>query len=1554
MTIRGLILVGLLALPVSGAPDVAGVEIRKAYQQGGDVVLSFKVPSPVLETVADPQGAPHVKVSVPGAGRFAEPGQPSLPVLHAFFETPRQTPLPKVLLQQVRWRQVSLPHPVWPAQPPLEKRPGRGRLNSPFVKQFAAYAGRGFKNPAAQQDGAWFKLTPVVKGKMLYFKLALNVFSFHPETNRLKYPEALTVRISWRTGAGGKKSHFRHRSPGSMRFFRVPLKNREEGQLLARRGFDIASIKGETALVYGDDQDREALAEAGFKALPHDLPPAADDGGGGEVEPGRREKGAPYYTVEELATLLEDLQTSYPGLCRVERIGQSVLGRDIWAVKISDNVATDEPEPEVRLVAAMHGNEPPGMVLMLRFIDHLLTGYGEDPRVTAMVDRVELWIVPLLNPDGYHSNTRSNAMGVDLNRAFPDRINDPVNTTEGRPPEVAAMMDFCDSRNFVLAANFHTGAVVVNYPFDSNETGLFVDTPTGDDGLFREISLAYARENPDMWNSQDFDNGITNGAAWYVIHGGLQDWSYVWHGTHEVTVEIWNDFKPEAPAVLDTIWANNRDAVMAYVETVYTGVTGTVRDETTGDPVAHVQVSLADNMEHTVRPEAATGIYHRMLIPGTYSLVFWAPGYWPAIVPDVEVTPNALTMLDVTLTPKDMPRQEAILLVAHDSLLPGAQVMRTFYEEAGFEASVYAFSAALQPAALRDAIRAEYARSPFEYLLLVGDTDTLPAFDRGTHISDLLYSLLDPGEDWDDYLGRDVVLGRLPFTGNNDIMTYRLKLDRFLRKNRDQRFAWLSFGDDAWECGVSENTHEWVVDNILTGEDLFHTFYFCDQGAMNDFLVDAGGGLDVVTYSGHGRWNRWVKWNFTASEFDAVEMADNPPVILSYACDTGRFERSVCFGEACVQGEGRGIFFLGGSDSTYWEEDDVLEKTMFQVMADAEYAMPLGQALYDGIEEVDRQSAEGGYYSEIYHIFGNPALSLSTGFSVADVAWADDGNQVAEPGETGVLSFTLANLKGFDLHDARAFLDTGTPHLFVRDMTLSLGDFVKGSEKRLEFNVTVQGTCPVPLTAMLNLVIESEETRSQKAFPFTVHKVSLVTGTVSFLGDGQPVQEAQVRILDSDRAPVTTDDAGGFAVSLMEGEYTLRVEYPGYLSEEQTVSLPPDREHVDFLLGWSEGLLTPAALEVLCSPNEACEQVVSLYNQGNKPMQFQAAFDVDRNTASGGYSAVEPHELGEAGDQWIDIPDGNVLHDGYEDDAVWGPFSLPVAVPFFGQPQQEVYVSSNGFIAFAATTDSFYNSEKLPSMDVPSMMVAAFWTDLVVKSDGRVTMGTADGRVVITFSNVSLFNDNTGFSFQVVMHDSGKIVLNYQDAPLDRSDVIAGLQDATGTRGLTARLNDLSGSTVVLTDQPGWIRMTPSSGTVPGGISVPLTFQIYPEAAMGSRTISCFINTNSPRQDMLTLPVTVNFEGQSGGYFLRGDANQDTVLDLGDVVATLSYLFSDGRAGCLAALDANSDANLDLSDAVYLLMYLFQDGGPPPPPFPMCGFFEGPLRLPCANPGCGP
>jgi len=283
-----------------------------------------------------------------------------------------------------------------------------------------------------------------------------------------------------------------------------------------------------------------------------------------------------YHNYVDLTNYLAAVQQTYPTIARRFSIGKSVQGRELWGIRITKNPDIEEVEPEVKYIGNMHGDETVGREMLLRFIDQLCSGYmNGDDRITKLIENTDIYIIPSMNPDGFNYGRRSNYNYYDINRNFPD-LRFPGRETGPLQPETLAVMNFTSNHHFVLSANFHGGAVVVNYPFDGNanqRSGVIERTPDHD--LFVRLSNVYSQAHRTMHNSNEFNNGITNGAEWYVLYGGMQDWNYLAAGCMEVTIELSNTKYPAANYLAD-YWEDNKNALLSYLEQVHTGVKGTV------------------------------------------------------------------------------------------------------------------------------------------------------------------------------------------------------------------------------------------------------------------------------------------------------------------------------------------------------------------------------------------------------------------------------------------------------------------------------------------------------------------------------------------------------------------------------------------------------------------------------------------------------------------------------------------------------------------------------------------------------------------------------------------------------------------------------------------------------------------------------------------------------------------------------------------------------------------------------------------------------------------
>lgn len=424
--------------------------------------------------------------------------------------------------------------------------------------------------------------------------------------------------------------------------FRFLLKKKEDQKSLTRV-ISIDHVHGDTAWAYASKKGLLKFYELGyseFKLLPTSAEEYQKEEKKSKAKKGPRVQSSSfntYPTYPEYEQIMQNFQNQFPNLCQLVNLGVLPSGRKILALKISDSISLRQNEPRFLYTSTMHGDETVGYPLMLKLIDTLLRGYGSDFRLTRLVNEMEIWINPLANPDGTYRGgnasvanaTRFNINNVDLNRNFPDPQDGPHPDGEVYQPETKIFMHLADSLSFVMAANFHSGAEVANYPWDTwqrrpADENWWIQTSS----RFVDSARAGAPSNyfSTIYGYPNFP-GVTQGFEWYEVNGGRQDYMNWFKQCRELTVEL-SDVKILPASQIAAHWGYLRESLLGYMEAALQGIRGRITDICTGQPIrAKVFVQNVDKDSSHIFSDLPLGNYHRPILPGTYQLVFSAPGY---------------------------------------------------------------------------------------------------------------------------------------------------------------------------------------------------------------------------------------------------------------------------------------------------------------------------------------------------------------------------------------------------------------------------------------------------------------------------------------------------------------------------------------------------------------------------------------------------------------------------------------------------------------------------------------------------------------------------------------------------------------------------------------------------------------------------------------------------------------------------------------------------------------------------------------------------------------
>ena len=368
-----------------------------------------------------------------------------------------------------------------------------------------------------------------------------------------------------------------------------------------------------------------------------------------------------YPTWGAYVATMDTFQSQFPNICKIEPIlSHTAANHKILAAHISNNLQERGNKPAFFYTSTMHGDEPVGYYLLLRLIEYLLNNYDSDSQVQNIINNVDLWICPIENPDGTYRNhndslgespysTRSNYSRIDLNRSYPI-VYVPYNENGDYPSEVRAMLDFGMAHNFTMSANFHGGAEVYNYPWDTWESSNKIHA---DDLWWQYVGHNFANTCHAQNNNymQDLNNGVVRGADWYTTTGSRQDCYNYFLGCREVTIEVSAD-KVVSSNQLYKYWNYTRQALLDYIEESLNGIRGIVTDSVTGLPIeAEVYVENHDKDHSQVYSMLPEGNYHRPIKGGTYSVTYTAEDYYPKTI-TVSVADGQSVVQDVQLVPK--------------------------------------------------------------------------------------------------------------------------------------------------------------------------------------------------------------------------------------------------------------------------------------------------------------------------------------------------------------------------------------------------------------------------------------------------------------------------------------------------------------------------------------------------------------------------------------------------------------------------------------------------------------------------------------------------------------------------------------------------------------------------------------------------------------------------------------------------------------------------------------------------------------------------------------
>jgi carboxypeptidase T len=361
------------------------------------------------------------------------------------------------------------------------------------------------------------------------------------------------------------------------RFIQVAAKTKFDRTAIANEGVSLEAFRSDSVWGFATPETVRQLQAKGFKIL-GDFEAAVGRGGHETLD--FPPADARFHNYAEVTSTLKSLNMRHADITRMSSIGQTLEGREIWALHINTSpdalAARSSNKPGVIIMGAHHAREHLSVEIPLMFAEHLLAN-REDSRVATLLEGRDIWIIPMVNPDGaefdiatgryrmWRKNRRNNGdgtTGVDLNRNYGYQWGTGGSSSSGSSdtfmgptpfsePETQAIKAFVEAHlNAKVLLTVHTFSELILYPWGHKYDGI---ENARDLQVFETMARTMAG-----WNRYKPQQA----SDLYIASGDTTDWAYGTHGIFAFTFELspasqWDGgFYPGA-GVIDRVFNDN-------------------------------------------------------------------------------------------------------------------------------------------------------------------------------------------------------------------------------------------------------------------------------------------------------------------------------------------------------------------------------------------------------------------------------------------------------------------------------------------------------------------------------------------------------------------------------------------------------------------------------------------------------------------------------------------------------------------------------------------------------------------------------------------------------------------------------------------------------------------------------------------------------------------------------------------------------------------------------------------------------------------------------------
>ena len=366
-----------------------------------------------------------------------------------------------------------------------------------------------------------------------------------------------------------------------------------------------------------------------------------------------------YPTYNGICDSLEILSMLYPSICSYVSTGTTYGGREIMALVISNDVTNEGIEPEILLTGCVHGDEKASAMTVLQYAEWLAEHYASDPNAQYIVNTAEVWVIPVLNPDGYFNNTMSNGRGVDVNKNFATFWSSGGSGSAAFSENESQAVRDLTFPNWPSATGAHN-PFVAGLSLHAGDS-YFEHVWSGSSATVQDIDLIL--DTADEYDLLNLDPNMTVSSGWnvYPVYGEMSDWYYDVVGTIDSHVGV---CPSDQPVDWQTVANNHTNALLNFCRDATYGIWGTV-ENAYGTPldgiiyIARHDGATTEMLNYSRCDMEAWADYHKMLLPGTYDVTAVVSGYTIQSVYGIAVGANQRVEVSFTMYPLGIESSES-------------------------------------------------------------------------------------------------------------------------------------------------------------------------------------------------------------------------------------------------------------------------------------------------------------------------------------------------------------------------------------------------------------------------------------------------------------------------------------------------------------------------------------------------------------------------------------------------------------------------------------------------------------------------------------------------------------------------------------------------------------------------------------------------------------------------------------------------------------------------------------------------------------------------------